>query len=259
MPSPFPGVDPFIEAQRSWPDFHSRFMNCWCEAISAQLPENYLARLEERVEIVDDPYACDGPRRRQPDIVVTQTDPSTKRSTSSSSTGLLEPVTLPYAIEEEHRQSYIEIVHGPDRAVVTVLELLSPTNKEGNGFHAYLAKRRELLRQAIHLVELDLLLSGRRLTFAKPLPPGDFFAFVTRANRRNFSDVYSWTVRDSIPVVPVPLVPPDADLLIEMQPIANLAYERGYYHRFLKYGDEYDLPVNPPTKQWIDQIARSQT
>ncbi len=84
---------------------------------------------------------------------------------------------------------WIEVRRRTGRTPVTVIELLTPTNKSGDGFVEYKLKRRSLIRQKINVVELDLLLGGRRLPMSLPLPVGDYFAFVSRAHHRPNSEV----------------------------------------------------------------------
>ena len=94
---------------------------------------------------------------------------------------------------EEVRDVWIEIRRRPDRRLVTAIETLSPTNKVGEGYWEYRAKRRNLIRQKVHLVELDMLVGGRRLEMDQELPPADFYAFVSRADFRPKSEVYTWS------------------------------------------------------------------
>ena len=132
----------------------------------------------------------------------------------------LEPVTIDLPVEEleEVRDLWIEIRHRPDRNLVTAIEVLSPTNKAGEGFRDYRSKRRKLIRQHVHLVELDLLIRGQRLPMKQELPPGDFFVFVSRAERRPKCDVYGWSVRQALPRIPIPLLAPDPDVVLDLQP-----------------------------------------
>jgi hypothetical protein len=254
MRSPFPGVDPFIEGMYSWPDFHSRFMNCWCEAIADQLPDNYFARLEESLELVDLPSQTS--RVRQPDILVIQReDGATSGGPRATGVATIAPTMIPLVTEEEHRQTAIRIVQLPEMNVVTCIELLSPTNKE-SGFAVYHGKRQQILKQSTHLLELDLLVNGRRPLARESLPPGDFFAFLTRFDKRDFCETYHWRLRDRLPPIPVPLLPADGDLIVEMQPVFDAAFERGRYGRFLRYDREIELDVTPETMAWIRETAR---
>src|SRR4051812_39210390 len=212
----FPGIDPYVEASGRWPDFHSRFMNDWCDAISARLPEDYFAGLEEQLTIVE--YEEARGQRRAPDIVVSQ---SYAGRTSNAAEGIatLEPDLEPRAgrivIEEEVRQSYIQIQHLPDRRLVAVLELLSPANKEGDGRTQYLAKRQQVLLSEAHLVDLDLLIGGRGLPMEQPLE-NHFHAIVARAGQRPDCAFYSWNLDRPLPAIPIPLSEPDPDVIISL-------------------------------------------
>src|SRR5208283_4971720 len=117
----------------------------------------YEATLGERVYLVE--HDPEGRQLRSPDLAVTQdeTRPPVRQLIGTAATNTPEPVTIPLALLEGPRETYIEILYQPDRSLVTALELLSPTNKEGSGRSEYLAKRRALLYQKVHLVELDLL------------------------------------------------------------------------------------------------------
>ena len=61
MPSPFPGIDPYLESQDLWPDFHVGFTATLCDAISEQLPDPYVARIDERMNLVDTVATIPGP------------------------------------------------------------------------------------------------------------------------------------------------------------------------------------------------------
>jgi hypothetical protein len=212
VPRPFPGIDPYLEAQDLWPDFHATFINYWREAIAERLPDHYEVRIDERVNLAALP--AEKIKRIRPDLSISQRAPSSPSSPASAIV-TLEPVSIPLVIEEETRETYIEILQRPDRTLVAVLELLSPPNKEEPGRSDYLARRNAILNHAVHLVELDFLMGGRRLPLAQDYPPGDYFALVARSHRRPNCDVYSWSLTQEIPGIPIPLRAPDPDLLID--------------------------------------------
>ena len=60
----------------------------------------------------------------------------------------------------------VEIHDTAGRRLVTAIEVLSPTDKRGDGREEYLAKRRRTLLSTAHLLEVDLLRSGSRV----PMP-----------------------------------------------------------------------------------------
>src|SRR5437867_2606885 len=122
MPSPFPGMDPYLETPALWSDFHARFVTYWCDALMDCLPSNYEARIDEKVNLVEV-----FPSRKklvEPDVAVTQRGPSRAPSPAPAGVATLEPVTLSLVIEEETHQRHIEILHRPDRTLVAVLDLL---------------------------------------------------------------------------------------------------------------------------------------
>jgi hypothetical protein len=212
MPSPFPGMDPYLEDPAFWQDFHRSFITYCRDDLLDRLPYAYEARIDERIRLVDVP--SDQERQYLPDVAVLH-DPLRGRPAgaaapqSSGSVSTLEPVTIPMAITAEVRDTWIEILHRPERSLVTVIELLSPTNKAGAGYGQYLEKRRAILEHHAHIVEIDLLVGGQRLPLLRPLPPGHYYTFVARNNRQPYVDVYPWSVRDRLPTVPVPLRAPD--------------------------------------------------
>jgi hypothetical protein len=240
MASPFPGMDPYLEHPANWPDFHATFIVCWRDALRTALPPHYSARINERMYLVEAP-----PETRRltvPDVAVERQPGPAKAGKTPSAVATREPVTIPLIIHEEVRETSIEILHRSDRSLVAVLELLSQANKEGPGRGEYLTKRNALLRQNVHLVELDLLLGGQRLPMKVSLPPGDYYALVSRADCRPDCAVYAWKLPELLPAIPIPLRPPDPDAIVELGAVFAIAYERG------DYGNEIDYAVPPPVK-----------
>jgi hypothetical protein len=251
MLSPFLGMDPYLEDPAFWQDFHRTFINYWREAIADQLPENYEASVGEQVYLVEEPPE---PRKLVgPDVALTQDAAFPIREPSSSgAVATLEPVTIPVLILDEPTNPYIEILHRPDRSLVGVLELLSPANKEEPG--------RRALGQKVHLVELDLLLRGRRLPLERPLPEADYFYFLCRSDGRPDCQVYHWGLRDRLPVLPVPLQSPDPDLLIDLQAVFNTSYERGRFARRLLYANSPPVRRSQEEQEWVrEKIATIKT
>jgi hypothetical protein len=245
-------MDPFLENPAYWLDFHSPFVNCWCEAVADALPSNYEAGLGERVYLIEhDPEAR---KLGYPDVAVTQGDaalsgvPSPARGVAT-----LEPVTIPLLMLEGPRESYIEILHQPDRSLVAVLELLSPANKEYPGRTEYLAKRMALVHQNVHLVELDLLLGGARLPMQKALPPAHYYYFVSRGDQRPDCQVYFWTLRQPLPKLPVPLRAPDPDVTIDLGAVLATAYERGRFRKRINYRAPTPTVLRDEDSRWVQE------
>jgi hypothetical protein len=107
----------------------------------------------------------------------------------------------------------------------------------------------------VHLVELDLLVGGDRPSLRYDLPPGDYYAYVSRANRRPDCDVFPWSVRDSLPWIPVPLKLPDADVRIDLAKVFARTYKRGRYARSLAYGKSPKAPLRAADAAWAKRIS----
>jgi len=124
-----------------------------------------------------------------------------------------------------------------------VIEVLSLGNKRAgsDGQREYLTKRESILQSAAHLVELDLLRGGQRLPTIEPLPVADYFAFVCRAYDRPEAQVYAWTLRQSLPTIPIPLNRGDPDVLLDLQNGFTRVYDRAGYD----YSLDYRQPVQP--------------
>jgi hypothetical protein len=174
-----------------------------------------------------------------------------------SAVATVEPVEVPMPETEEERDVWLEVLHLPERSLVTAIEVLSPSNKSGEGAVEYRHKRTELYRRHVNLVELDLLLGGERLHVARPLPPGDYHASVARDARRPVAQIYSWMLRDPLPTIPIPLRLPDPDVPLNLAAVFKTAYERGRYARRLQYGGEPPVKLPPDRAAWVRERARS--
>jgi hypothetical protein len=259
MKSPFPGMDPYLEDPAYWSDFHATFINYWREAVADELPPQYEATLGERIYLVE--HDPDMRKLGFPDIAVTEGDPPSTGSEAyigGAKTATLEPVTIPLRILEGPRETYIEILHQSDRSLVATLELLSPANKEQPGRTEYLAKRRALLYQNVHLVELDLLIGGQRLPWQDPLPPADYYYLVCRGDRRPDCQVYHWMLPQALPILPVPLRSPDADIHIDLAAVFKTAYERGRFHRRINYRGPAPAVLREEDRRWSESVAQRQ-
>ncbi|MBI1830620.1 MAG: DUF4058 family protein [Planctomycetes bacterium] len=252
MASPFPGMDPYLEGPE-WPDFHYTFVNYWREAIADALPDDYLARIDERMYLVEtDPEVR---KLIKPDVSI-ETDNGGSSARRTSAIATLEPVTMRLEIIDGVTEHYVEILRKPELTVVAILELLSPTNKEGPGRTEYLHKRNAILRQNVHLVELDLLLGGRRLPSPRSLPSGDCYYLIARAEQRFDCQLYHWRLTDPLPTLPVPLRPPHADIAVDLAAVFRTAYQRGRFARSLRYDRPCPAPLTEEQRAWAERILR---
>lgn len=252
MPSPFPGMDPYLEAPAGWQEFHHRFISGISDVLVPLVRPRYAVRIERYVYLQEVPD--DVVRILRPDIAIIEEESSPFVPTSTQTATITAiPLTLPFIDEVRHFS--IEIREMGTQRVVTVIEMLSPFNKRaGEGRDEYIDRRNTILRSGAHLIELDLLRAGERVPMAKPLPLGDYHVIVSRVRRRPIADVYSWTIRRPLPTVPVPLSGDDPDVLLNLQEILNIVYDRAGYDYTLPYDREPDPPLNPEDAEWAREI-----
>lgn len=238
MPSPFPGMNPYLERAGVWEMFHTQLLSAFQQHLTAQVRPNYRVRLETRVTVHEPAGRREGVRELDLAVGLTGGRPA---ATGPATATLAPPayVTEPGWLEIE-RSRYLEIRDRLGREVVTVLELLSPSNKyAGPDREQYLAKRREVLRSRSHFVEIDLLRGGPRMP-PDDLPTCDYCAIVSRVGERPRAGVWPWALRDPMPQLPIPLRAPDADAVLPLKALLDQIYDAG------GYGDEiYGGPPEP--------------
>ena len=240
MPSPFPGMDPFIESQ-VWEDFHYRLMVVMSDPLTERLRPRYLVKVEERVYVE---HWLDGQTEViRPELTILERRGGAPFGTGQM-TAVMEPVLVTVPIPEAKRELFLTVRLRDSLEVVTVIEVLSPTNKRAgsDGRREYLTKRETVLRSLVHLVELDLLRAGERLPTIEPPPPADYYAFVGRRQDRPRMRVYPWTLRHRLPTLPIPLADGDPDVPLDLQAVFTTVYDRAGYD----YGLDYRRPVEPP-------------
>jgi Protein of unknown function (DUF4058) len=177
---------------------------------------------------------------------------------NAGASAMLEPLHVRLPRErEEYRTVWIEVLQLKDRSRIALIEILSPINKTGEGFYQYLRKRRVMIRRKIHLVELDLLLSGNRLPIEKPLPSADYYAVVSRAENRPESDLYARTIRDPFPSIPIPLSRPDPDVMLDLGAAYSLTYEHGRFDRRIDYAISPTTLKKPADRAWTERTAKA--
>lgn len=126
MPSPFPGMSPYLEQDDAWHGFHRRFLPAAAEILGAQLIPSYIVKIGEYVYVHDIPESD----RRLVGWADLSIGSSTKHTRQLQSTELLEsPAQLELPELGVERVSHIEILDRRSRELITVIELLSPSNK----------------------------------------------------------------------------------------------------------------------------------
>lgn len=232
MPSPFPGMNPYLEQEDVWHDFHERFLPTVAEVIGAQVQPDYIVKIDEHVYIHELLHA----ERRllgRADLAVT---PAHRRA-GAPAVGVIDApalVRLP-AIDVES-ETFLEIRDRRSRELVCLVDLLSPSNKRPGPDRAqYLAKRRQVLAGPAHLVEIDLLRVG------EPMPTEDrpacvYSVTVSRSGDRPVAGFWSIGLPDALPVIPIPLRPPHVDARLELQALLHRVYDAAGYDFYIYEG-----------------------
>ncbi len=254
MPSPFPGMDPFLEMQE-WEDFHTTLNTVIREMLSPSIEPRYVVRVERRV-YVEHSLDESGQQRIADVAVLVSAADSVSGELSVGGATTIAPVECELPMPEDRRETYLVIRERETMDVVTVLETLSPSNKRpgGNGRQEYLSKRESILKSRSHLVELDLLRGGERLPTVGPLPAGDYYAIVSRRERRPRAEVYPWSMRQPLPKIPVPLLKGDADVLLDLQTAFSTVYDRARYDLSLDYHQALDPPLTDSDADWMRNL-----
>ena len=201
--SPFPGMDPYLEAPSIWPDVHASLMGIFREQLTPLLVPKYLAELETQI-IID--RLDDEPQVVLPDVSVTGPEVSAG-APSAVAVAAPAPVEIRVPLDVPTRLVSVYIRQRESARLVAVIELLSPVNKRrGKGREEYLDKRRTFLTSPVHVIEIDLLRSYARMPFDDPLPPAHYIVMVCKAGERPRSSVWPISVRQPLPTIPIPAV-----------------------------------------------------
>jgi hypothetical protein len=215
MPSPFPGMDPFLEGPE-FSGFGCSLIAEMARQLTPLLRPRYIARMRKWFSV--DPVAGDD--------------------------GFVPQHSLEIRDAAQHR-------------VVMVIELLSPSNKRGDGHEQYLKRRLRFLRSSAHLMEIDLLRGGRRPPMRQELPAFPYFVFLSRVGRRPIMEAWAIALRDPLPVVPIPLLPGDADVPFNLQQALNTVYDQLAYDVSTDYSKPPTIPLSVEDGEWAQQRVRT--
>jgi hypothetical protein len=267
MPSPFPGMDPFLESNPIFQELHTQMLAEMQALLQPQLRPKYVARLERHLSegsVWDAPPGAISLERKEPDVTVVGRSGSRRHG---GSTAVLARPAASTAVEldadelELRKQRRIVIyVQDRPRLAVTGIELLSPGNKQQGAVaqQRYLEKRASALHGGLHWVEIDLLRGGERPRIPVALQPSpDYLCYVAQATPTGWNHlVYAWQLSDPLPVLPVPLLGADQARL-DLAACFAAAYDR------IAADDEVDYRAEPPPPllgkrdaAWIGRLLR---
>ncbi|MFO0808173.1 MAG: DUF4058 family protein [Gemmataceae bacterium] len=224
MPSPFPGMDPYLEDARLWPAFQHQIVACLYRILLPGLVDRYRARAGERHY--------------------------------QSETPLFTSV-----LREDHAEEFIEVRPRGDSRIVTLIDVVSPANKTTpQGRAAYLAKRQEAKSAGANLVEIDLVMTGEpTLDYSRDgLPEWDYAVSVTRATQPDRYEIYTATLQKRLPRFRLPLGSKENDAVVDLQAAFASCYDQGSYASQIDYDAEPPVRLDADDRKWVDDLLKQQ-
>lgn len=258
MASPFPGMDPYLEDSLTWRSVHGALLTTLMSQLNTSLPVGLMAVMEDRIVISSQ-------RSMNPDVSIIRFATAPNRPQSGGGTATRTSVAADPAIYVRHeiplpqRRVAIRTVRGE---LVTVIEVLSPTNKRtGKDRDEYKNKQAELLASDVHLLEIDLLRGGE-YTVAVPyedIETEGEWDYVVCLHYGGTGEEYEfWPIglRQRLPRVHVPLIDGLPNQVIDLQMALNRTYDDGPFAR----ATDYRCAASPPLKErdadWADALLR---
>ncbi len=258
MPSPFPGMDPYLENPELWRDVHTKLISEIQTALNPLLRPRYVARLEKRVYLSDEDDL--GREWIVPDL---RLERRPKRGNGhkprpAAAARVVEPMIVSVITEEEIEEAYLSIQHLETKSLVAVVEILSPSNKirGSRGRTNFMDKRREIMASRVHWIEIDLLRAGEPSVTRPSLQPCDYRLLVSRGNDRDRARGWPVSVRQSFPVIGIPLKGKDPDVPLDLGTVLNVAYDAASYDLSIDYRKPPVPPLNPDDAKWANALLR---
>lgn len=255
MKSPFPGMDPYLEAR--WSDVHLSLLFGIQETLQPSLPAGLRARAEERILLEDSSGVKLATYRT--DVSLVRSPGGGGTAIAPSSTATVEPFMVRY-YEGPELDRFLQIIDSKNgNRVVTAIEVLSPWNKSAGRLNKqYRKKLNDYARAGVSVVEIDLLRSSRRRLpiGQEDVPPERRTPYVVCV--RQSWDLSQWAIypvalRVPLPRIPIPLREGEAEVAIELQPLIDRAYAAGGHDDI-----DYSVPPEPPLKgddaAWASQL-----
>ncbi|RLT45297.1 MAG: DUF4058 family protein [Chloroflexi bacterium] len=253
MPSPFPGMDPYLENSTTWPDLHQRLIAYSAEALQPQLRPKYIARIGERV-------ALSSFRRAYiPDVLLIRSAPSPYGAALAGGLLVADEPTMITMLEEERRVPFLEIIHHPNGEVVTLIEVLSPANKTGEDRQKYLRKQDDIRNSQVNLVEIDLLGEGQPTTIARLgslHEPAEWRYIVSVCRNQSSTQIEAYPIplRQRLPRCRIPLLPEDEDVVLDLPTVFTRCYDIGGYDLLVDYSQPPPVTLDSTDKEWMETL-----
>jgi Protein of unknown function (DUF4058) len=256
MPSPFPGMNPYLEHPELFPGLHHWLIIEIARLLSPQLRPKYRVAVEVRM------YESSGENALLvgiPDVVVK----TRQTATNSTMTNLavvapsIKPVRVTIPMPLAIKEGYLEVREVGTETLVTTIEILSPGNKrQGKGRQMYEEKREQVLVSRTNLVEIDLLRKGDPMPMIGNNIQSDYRILVCRGNSRPYADLYAFNLPDIIPNFILPLRSEDTEPVIDLQALLNEVYDISGYDLVVDYSQEAVPALSEEDAVWADALLR---
>lgn len=256
MPSPFPGMNPYLEHPELWPGVHHLLISEIARVLSPLLRPKYRVAVEVRM------YETSGERS----LLVGIPDVTVQRRVSASTAPMpnvavlstaAQPVTVTIPMPEIIKEGYLQIKDVETKEVITSIEILSPTNKRsGKGRQMYEEKRQQVLGSRTHLVEIDLLRGGEPMPFYSNGVESDYRILVCRGDRRPYADLYAFNLPEVMPSFSLPLSAGDREPILDLQMLLNEVYDISDYDMAINYNKEPMPALSEADAIFADALLR---
>jgi hypothetical protein len=249
-------MNPYLESPELWRSIHNRAIVAIADFLTPQLLPKYLVDIEQRIYRISGEDAL---LVSIPDVAVARSPIQTNSSTSNVAViaPTVQALRVRVPVPAEFRESYLQVIEQETKKVVTVIEVLSPTNKRpGKGREMYDEKRENIFGSRTHLVEIDLLRSYKSLPVLGSETETSYRILVSRGNQRPLADLYPFNLPDRIPAFPLPLRGEDAEPLVDLQELLNDIYDRAACDFRIDYNAEPAPALAESYAVWVDSLLR---
>jgi hypothetical protein len=243
-------MNPYIERDAVWSDFHWEYIKAIKKALVPQVRPEFFVKIGEQIYIRTDEESRHLVGLGDVSVTKTSIQPE-----ANGAVGLLEaPVRLrvPQAAYEE-KVPFIEIFDKEYQSLVTVIELLSPSNKrKKKDREQFIGKREQILESSVNYVEIDLLRGGRRMPLAD-MPVCAYCVMVSPADDRPEVGFWPIGLRDPLPVIPIPVSETKTNVRIALQDLLHQVYDEAAYGDYI-YNDRPEPRLRREDAAWAKLV-----
>lgn len=253
MTYPFPGMNPWLESPLIWRDLHHRLISAIADFLAPRLRPRYFVAVETHTYITRAPDVP--PALRYPDVMVVKRLREAPSVLATSVAEFAPYVKVDLPRHDPIEEGYLEVRLVPTGEVVTVIKLLSHTNKQsGPERKHYIEKRESLLDSHLHFVEIDLLRAGPPMPYSERAADAHYRLFIRRREEPRQARLYPFSVREPIPLFPLPLLPDAEEPPVALSKLLAEVYERAGYDLVIHYDQPPDLPLTEADAAWAAEL-----